>query len=346
MAAVASVRGGPRVSSSQIFNGAVGLLVVAALVVQSVLIVRSGTVPMATRFVRMFSFFTVQSNILVAIAAFTLVLAPARDGRWWRVLRLDALVGISVTGVVYTTVLRAEQQLHGWAVATDAVFHYAVPLATVIGWLAFGPRPRCDARTACWSLAWPVTWLAYTLLHGQATGWYPYPFIDVTRHGYGLVVLNAIAVSAALAVMAAAFWLGDAYLPGGRPRRPARSLPAGPSVAGFAAAPAIADEQVKQPPDDADDDGAPEGRPEPGDVERQGQLAGYPAGEPEQQPVDHEADQPQGKHVEETADDLGDRLQHRVHDAEDQGYHDERGDLRQGGGGQQLDAGNDSGRDE
>jgi hypothetical protein len=268
------VRGRPRIGTSQIFNGAVGLLVVAALVVQSVLNVRSGIVPVPTRFVRMFSFFTVQSNILVAVAAFSLALAPARDGRWWRVLRLDALVGISVTGVVYTAVLRTQHQLHGWAVATDAVFHYAVPLAAVIGWLAFGPRPRCDARTACWSLAWPVAWLAYTLLHGSVAGWYPYPFIDVTRHGYGVVALSALAVTAVLAVMAAAFWLGDAYLPGGRPRRagslPARPRSADPLAVGFAAAPAIADEQVQQPADDTHDDRAPEGRPEPGDVERQG----------------------------------------------------------------------------
>src|SRR6266568_9141555 len=89
--------------------------------------------PVPTRFVRMFSFFTVQSNVLVAVAAFGLVLAPARDSRLWRVLRLDALVGISVTGVVYTTVLQTQQQLHGWAVVTDAVFHYVVPLAAVAG---------------------------------------------------------------------------------------------------------------------------------------------------------------------------------------------------------------------
>jgi hypothetical protein len=222
-AKVALARGGPRISTSQIFNGAVGLIVVAALVVQSVLNVRSGTAPVPTRFVRMFSLFTVQSNILVAVAAFSLALAPARDGTLWRVLRLDALVGISVTGLAYTSVLRTQHQLHGWAAATDAVFHYVVPLAVVIGWLVFGPRPRCDARTACLSLAWPVAWLAYTLLHGYVTGWYPYPFINAATHGYATVALNAVAALAALAVMAAAFWLGDAYLPGGRPRRPARS---------------------------------------------------------------------------------------------------------------------------
>jgi hypothetical protein len=218
--AVVTVRRARSVSASQIWNGATGVLVVVALIVQSVLNVRTGTVPVGTRFVRMFSFFTIQSNVLVAVAAFSLALAPARDGRWWRVLRLDALVGISVTGVVYTTVLRTQQQLHGWALVTDVIFHYLVPLAAVVGWLAFGPRRRCDARTALWALVWPVAWLVYTLLHGYVTSWYPYPFIDVTRHGYGGVAINSLAVTAVLAVMAAAFWLGDAYLPGGRPRPP------------------------------------------------------------------------------------------------------------------------------
>jgi hypothetical protein len=82
VAAAAAVRGGPRASASQIWNGAVGLLVVAALIVQAVLNVQATNgVPMATRFIRLFSFFTVQSNVTVAVAAFSLAMAPARDGR-------------------------------------------------------------------------------------------------------------------------------------------------------------------------------------------------------------------------------------------------------------------------
>ena len=219
MAAVAAARGGPRrVSAGQVWHGLVALLVIAALVTEVVLTSQPSAVPLGTRYIRLISYFTIQSNVLIAIAAVGLALAPGRDGVLWRVVRLDGLVGISVTGVVYTTVLRTEEHLHGWAAATDAVLHYAVPLAAVIGWLAFGPRPRCDLRTVAWSLAWPLAWLSYTLLHGSVTRWYPYPFIDVTLHGYGMVLLNALAVAAALAVMAAAFWLGDAYLPGGRGR--------------------------------------------------------------------------------------------------------------------------------
>jgi hypothetical protein len=217
MAAVAAARAGRRpVSAGQVWHGLLAVLVIAALVTQVVLTSQPSAMPLGTRYIRLVSYFTIQSNVLIAIAAVRLALAPDRDGALWRVVRLDGLVGISVTGVVYTTVLRTEDHLHGWAAATDAVFHYAVPLAAVLGWLAFGPRPRCDLRTVAWSLAWPLAWLGYTLLHGSATGWYPYPFIDVTVHGYGMVLLNSLAVAAVLAVMAAVFWLGDAFLPGGR----------------------------------------------------------------------------------------------------------------------------------
>jgi hypothetical protein len=221
MAATAAVRQRRRGTAGQIWNTVLAALVIVALVVQAVLVARLHGAPVATRFIRLFSYFTIQSNLLVGAAAATLVVSPARDGAVWRVLRLDALVGISVTGVVYTTVLRHGGSLHGWAAATDAVFHYVVPLMAVLGWLAFGPRPRVDRQTVAWSLAWPVAWLGYTLLHGHASGWYPYPFIDVTAHGYAVVAMNSLLVTVVLAVMAAAFWLGDAYLPGGRPARAA-----------------------------------------------------------------------------------------------------------------------------
>jgi hypothetical protein len=219
MAATAAGRRRRHASAGQIWNAAMAVLVAAALVVQAVLVSRLHGAPVTTRFIRMFSYFTIQSNLLVGLAAVTLAVSPARDGAAWRVLRLDGLVGISVTGVVYTTVLRSGVSLHGWAVATDAVFHYVVPLMAVLGWLAFGPRPRADRRTVAWSLAWPVAWLGYTLLHGHVSAWYPYPFIDVIVHGYAIVAANSLLVTVVLAVMAAAFWLGDAYLPGGRPSR-------------------------------------------------------------------------------------------------------------------------------
>jgi uncharacterized membrane protein len=166
------------------------------------------------RLVRVVSFFTIQSNILSLVVSAQLVRDPARDGRLWRIVRLAALFGITVTGIVYSTVLAAMHEPHGWRETTsNAIFHYIVPLGTVLGWLLFGPRPRVAPAVIGWALVWPVVWFAYTLVHGAASGWYPYPFVDVATQGYGRVLLNAVAVTAVFAVVGVLFaWL-DRRLP-------------------------------------------------------------------------------------------------------------------------------------
>jgi hypothetical protein len=79
----------------------------------------------------------------------------------------------------------------------------------VLGWLLFGPRPRFDRRVLLWSLVWPVLWFGYTLARGAATGWYPYPFVDVRTEGYARVLVNALLVTMVLGVVASLYALGD-----------------------------------------------------------------------------------------------------------------------------------------
>lgn len=153
-----------------------------------------------------------QSNLLVIAVAATLAVRPDRDGRVWRVLRLDAVVCITVTGLVYAVVLRPIVNNEGWAVVTDTGFHVVVPIAAVVGWLAFGPRPRVDARTVGWSVVFPLAWLVYTLLRGAVVHEYPYPFVDVGALGYVRVLLNALGVTALFVALAAAALVVDRRL--------------------------------------------------------------------------------------------------------------------------------------
>jgi hypothetical protein len=101
--------------------------------------------------------------------------------------------------------------------------HVAVPVLTVIGWLVFGPRPRIDARALAWSLVWPIGWLVYTLVVGALTGWYPYPFLDLSARGVGPVVLTCGAISLLLTGLAWAGWRLDRVL---APRPRAAGVPA------------------------------------------------------------------------------------------------------------------------
>ena len=45
-------------------------------------------------------------------------------------------------------------------------------------------------------------------------GWYPYPFLDVTRLGYAKAVLNCVWVALLLLALAAAAVAADRPLPG------------------------------------------------------------------------------------------------------------------------------------
>jgi hypothetical protein len=204
----------------------IALLVAAGMVVQIWIAIRvsgapkahaTGTLagtPLANRVLRVFSFFTIQSNLLAGVTSAQLFRNPNRDGRIWRAVRLAALFGITVTGIVYTTVLAKIHEPHGWKeTSTNTAFHYIVPIMMVVGWLLFGPRPRIERRTILRALLWPVAWIGYILVYGRITNWYPYPFLDASTHGYGRVIINALAVVLVLFVVTSMYWLGDRRLP-------------------------------------------------------------------------------------------------------------------------------------
>lgn len=203
--------------------GAFALLTQLVLVISGVSVLVTEDPPgLGERLLHFISYFTVQANVVVLAAAVSLARDPGHDGPGWRVLRLAGLVGITVTGVVHWFWLRPLLDLTGWSYATDKLLHVVVPLLAVVGWLVFGPRPRVSLRVVLLAVIWPVAWLAYTLLLGAVTGWYPYPFVDVNAQGAGPVAVACVAIAVAFFALAGLVALGDRKLPT-RPGRPVSS---------------------------------------------------------------------------------------------------------------------------
>lgn len=204
------------------FHLLLGIVAVIGIVWQLVLVIQqtdvlaetAGPLPgTGTRVIRFFSYFTIQSNILVAVVSLMLAANPFRDDRVFRVIRLEALFGIAVTGLVYTSLLRGVVNLSGAGAVTNAIVHYIVPSAAVLGWLVFGPRPRITDNTLLLSLIWPVLYVGYSFAHGAASDWYPYPFVDVVKLGYGTAVRNGVGVCLFLVGVGALFMWLDGRLP-------------------------------------------------------------------------------------------------------------------------------------
>lgn len=160
------------------------------------------------------SYFTIQSNIIVAVvlamAAVIQLRGPAP--RWLDLTRGAATVYISITGVVYALLL-SNIDVNTPLPWANVVLHYLVPVAMVIDWLLDLPERRIEFRSALVWLGYPLVYLAYTLIRGPMVHWYPYPFLNPDPHGYGFVAVMSVcvAIAAAVFVVVAA---GATRLPG------------------------------------------------------------------------------------------------------------------------------------
>ncbi|WP_460702725.1 Pr6Pr family membrane protein [Myceligenerans halotolerans] len=211
------------VTTARWVYGAIALVIAISLVIQLWLIFTGGAdansgesgraESLPVRLWHLFSYFTIDSNIVVLVVSILLALDPVRRGRWWEVIRLNSLLAIAITGLVFAIVLAPLVHLTGAALVATIGFHYVAPWATVLAWLVFGPRPRFGWATVAGAFILPVGWLVYIFMQGAFTHWYPYPFLDVTELGLAEAIRNALMVIGVGLVLALLVRVIDAKLP-------------------------------------------------------------------------------------------------------------------------------------
>jgi hypothetical protein len=158
------------------------------------------------------TYFTILSNIVVAVVMTMLIVRPGTfrrpdaTGSAWRALRLDSLFMIMITGLVYNLLL-AEGGKTGWDLLSNTLIHWIVPLLTPIVWLIAGPRGLITFRTIALALILPLAWASFAIVRGLVVGAYPYSFLDVSSDGLGpvvvfIAVIMVFAVALSLVLMA------------------------------------------------------------------------------------------------------------------------------------------------
>ncbi|TBN57636.1 hypothetical protein EYE40_09690 [Glaciihabitans arcticus] len=146
-----------------------------------------------------FGFFTIQSNIIAAIAFLAsayFLLRGITQPQWVIYLRALAAVVMVIVGIVYNTLL-AGQDLAGsfnlqWS---NDILHIIIPIYAGLDWILFGDKPKLPFAKLWLMLIYPVVWLVVVVIRGATDGWVPYPFLD-PANGYGTVALYALAIAA------------------------------------------------------------------------------------------------------------------------------------------------------
>jgi hypothetical protein len=154
----------------------------------------AGALAMVGTVITYFSFFTILTNILVALV-FTAAVFGRGTG-WGQFfcrpsVQAGAAAYIAIVGIVYRLLLRQLWNPQGMQWVADVILHDVLPVGYVVYWLVFGPRTGLRWTDAVGWLAYPAVYLVYVLARGAVSGLYPYPFMDVHVLGYGGVLAHA-----------------------------------------------------------------------------------------------------------------------------------------------------------
>ena len=193
----------------------------ATIFVQYYLMLEVTTVSPTETITRFFSFFTILSNILVALAETVLAFhSRGRAGQWFSRPSVQTAVSIYifVVALVYNAVLRPLWSPQGAQKSVDELLHLVLPLTWLIYWLYSTRRSELEWRQIPSWLIYPAVYAVYVMVRGSIVGWYPYPFLNVHVLGFPRVVLN-IAVLVLVFGLTAAIPVAIGALARRRPRR-------------------------------------------------------------------------------------------------------------------------------
>ena len=140
-----------------------------------------------------FSYFTILTNVLIALAMLAPAIAPdSAFGRFARSpsIRSGATLYAVVVGLVYHFLLHATWNPQGWSFLVNILLHYVMPTAMLLDWLMFTPKGSLRWTSAARWLAFPLAYGLWTLVHGYAAHWWPYWFINAEALGLTRALIN------------------------------------------------------------------------------------------------------------------------------------------------------------
>lgn len=179
-----------------------------AVITQFKLMMDNRVASVSETIIRFFSFFTILTN---TIAAIYFTLESLKVSTTWFNSKsksewLTAItVFITVVGLVYQILLRHIWNPVGLQRLVDELLHTFIPVFVVVYWVLFENKTTLRWNMIPKWLIYPLAYLGYVLLRGHFSGFYPYPFVDVTQLGTKSVLINSFFMTILFVVLALVF---------------------------------------------------------------------------------------------------------------------------------------------
>ncbi|MEO6894207.1 MAG: Pr6Pr family membrane protein [Ginsengibacter sp.] len=191
-------------SFTKIYLFIIALLGWFALISQFIININSQVAPTPELIIRYFSYFTILTNLLVAICSTSLLLKPtSKWGNFFSTQKtLTAItVYIVMVGLIYNLVLRFIWNPQGLQRVVDELLHSVIPLLFLFLWIFLVKKRFLKWNAFFPWLIYPLIYLLFILIRGAFSGFYPYPFIDVGNLGYSQVLIYSLGITIVFIVL-------------------------------------------------------------------------------------------------------------------------------------------------
>lgn len=168
-----------------------------------------------------FSYYTILTNIVLVLIYLSEVLPVA----WLKLFRHPVVRGMMAANIALVSlyvffVLRFLTTLDDLFLLADRILHYLCPALYLLWWVVTSPHGRLRWSHLPIMLAPTLVYFFYAMARGAWVAKYPYPILNAIELGYGQVALNALYMTAGLAVLTLAVIALDRLL-----ARPSRTIP-------------------------------------------------------------------------------------------------------------------------
>ena len=190
--------------AGRVFAGLIALVAWVGLVVQWAALCTPETTAFAALGI-MFGFFTITTNLLVAIVFSSVALDRGGLRAAWVVA--GTTLSILLVGVLYGLLLHGLVELAGGGAVANVLLHMVTPVLALLYWIFFTEKGSLSWQCPLLWTIYPLAYLGYMLVRGEVTGRYPYPFLNVAVLGWVRTGVNAAVIAVAfLAASYAMVW--------------------------------------------------------------------------------------------------------------------------------------------
>ena len=138
--------------AKKITMGIIAVIAWFALVLQLyIMLERAPSIGFSTMntVINFLSFFTILSNLLVAISCTAPLLIPSSaSGAFFSKIQVQSAIAvyIFIVGLVYNLVLRNLWAPTGWQLVADNMLHVVVPVIYLLYWIIFTQKKSCNGK--------------------------------------------------------------------------------------------------------------------------------------------------------------------------------------------------------